>query len=157
MGFVSIGQYFNKLQIAFLATMMPPLMAFIATYLWPDQESLVQGIVYNIAIALLALLSWLFATATFNKRIKSVRNQQGLGTKLEKYFSITTVRYRLVSCAGLVLAAGRFLTGEEFFTGLYLASLTFSFFLWPTGRRTSRELRLRGDEREMVYFRRDQI
>jgi len=40
----------------------------------------------------------IFAIVTSDKKIKSVRNEQGPDAKLGKYFNITTVRYCLVSC-----------------------------------------------------------
>ena len=156
MRFISIHQYFNKLQIVFLGLMIVPLLAFMTGYMIGGKSPLVPeqpGVC--IAIPLLALLGWVFAIVTFNKKIKSARNGQGLGAKLDKYFTITIVRYCFVSLAGIILALGFLLTPADVFTALYLAHLAVSGLLWPTGPRVSRELMLRGDEREMVYFKKD--
>jgi len=157
MRFFSIHQYFNKLHIAFLSLMMLPVLAFIVIYLTTDQQVPGTNPVYFAAIPLTALLDWVIGIVTFNKKIKSARNAQELGAKLEKYFNITIVRYSFVSGAGLILAFGFFLTNHELFGGFYLLNLLCSLLLWPTGPRVSRELRLRGDEREMVYFKKDTL
>lgn len=155
MSFISIRQYFNKLQIAFLAVMIPPLLVFIAVYLLPVRGFTVTGSWHYVAVPLLVLLDWMLAIITFNKKIKSVRNEQGLGKKLDKYFYITIVRYCLVSSSGLILVAGFVMTSAQIFTTLYIVTLLMSMVFWPTGPRVARELMLRGDEREMVYYQKD--
>lgn len=157
MNFISIHQYFNKLQIVFLSLMILPLLAFIAIYLLSDLHRAEAGIEYFIVIPVLALLEWVLGKTIFNKKIKSARNAQGLGAKLDKYSGITIVRYCFVSSAGLILAAGFFLTQSAVFGALYLTSLLMSVFYWPTGPRVSGELMLRGDEKEMVYFKKDTL
>lgn len=155
MNFISIRQYFNKLQIVFLALMMIPLFAFIAIYLASGADAPRPGVGYYFGIPCLAVLDWILAIVTFDKKIKSARNAQGLGKKLDKYFYITIVRYCLVSSASLILAVGFFLVRSDLFTALYLVSLFASALFWPTGPRVARELMLKGDEKEMVYFKKD--
>ena len=157
MNFITINQYFNKLQIAFLVSLMGPLLVFIAFYFFATESKQELSIDYYLGIPALALLAWFLALTIFNKKIKSVRNAQGLGAKLEKYFSITIVRYCLVSLANLILAGGFYVTRGDVFTALYLVSMVLSTFFWPTGRKVSGDLMLRGDEREMVYFRKDKF
>lgn len=155
MSFISIHQYFNKLQIVFLALMMVPLFAFIAIYLAAETDAPGLRIEYAVGIPCLAVLDWIIAVATFNKKIKSARTAQGLGTKLDKYFYITIVRYCFVSTASLILAGGFLLTRSDVFIVFYLGSLVASTRVWPTGPRVARELMLKGDEKEMVYFKKD--
>jgi len=157
MTFITIGQYFNKLQIVFLVLLMVPLLAFIALYFVSGETTQDVRMEYYVIIPSLFLLEWSLAMIMFNKKIKSVRNEQGLGAKLDKYFRLTIVRWSFVASAGLVLAIGYFFTRSDVFTGLYLLSLVMSFFLWPTGPAVAGHLMLRGDEKEMVYFKRDKF
>ena len=157
MTFITIGQYFNKLQIVFLVLLIVPLLAFIALYFISGKNTQDAGIEHYVIIPSLVLFEWMLAMIMFNKKIKSVRNEQGLGAKLYKYFRLTIVRWSFVASAGLMLAIGYFLTGSDVFTGLYLLSLVLSLFLWPTGPGVAAHLMLRGDEKEMVYFKKDKF
>ena len=157
MNFITIAQYFNKLQIFFFLLLMMPLLLFIALYIFFPEYPAEPRREYFIIILGAAFVDWLLAAIIFNKKIKSARNAQGLGAKLEKYFHITIVRYTFLSSAGLILAVGFFLTASDVFTCVFLLSLVFSAFCWPTGPRVSKELMLRGDEKEMVYFKKDRF
>ncbi|MDQ2657913.1 MAG: hypothetical protein M3Y60_10880 [Bacteroidota bacterium] len=156
MSFISIHQYLSKLQVVFLALLIAPLLAFIVLHFLPEQNPPDSPVLQNVLIGA-ALLDGLLAVILFNKKIKSARKAQGLGAKLDKYFSITIVRYSFLSSSGLILAVGFFLTHSNVFTVFYLVSLIFSILLRPTGPRVSNDLMLKGDEREMVYFRKDAL
>ena len=155
MRFFTITQYFNKLQSVLFILLIVPLLVFTALYFFMSDIAPLPQKEYYIVIPLTVLLEWLLAVIIFNKKIKSARNEQGLGAKLDKYFGITILRYGFLSSASLILAAGFFLSGNDIFTTLYLAGLVFTGILWPTTRKVSNDLRLRGDEREMVYFKKD--
>ena len=157
MNFITISQYFNKLQILFFILLMLPLLVFIAVYFFFPDNPEDHRIEYFIIFPAAAIFDWLLAMIMFNKKIKSARNAQGLGAKLEKYFELTIVRYCFLCSAGLILALGLFLSASDVFTALYLGNLLLSSLYWPTGPKVSRELMLRGDEREMVYFRKDKF
>jgi len=155
MSFITITQYFNKLQIVLFALLIVPLLGFIALYFFVSGMPPDPRMEYYIIIPTAVLLDWLVAMIIFNKKIKSARNTQGLGAKLDKYFELTIVRYCILSSSSFILAVGFYLSKSDFFTAMYLAGLVLSGILWPTGRRVSDDLRLRGDEREMVYFKKD--
>ena len=157
MNFISIHQYFNKLQIVFLVLLIVPLLAFIALYFFAPESLLAPRMELYVIVSLAAVADWILAMIIFNKKIKSARNEQGLGAKLDKYFYITIVRYTFLSTSALMLAAGFFLTQANLFTALYLVNLIGVLLLRPTGPRIAGELMLRGDEREMVYFKRDSL
>lgn len=156
MTFITIGQYFNKLQSAILALVIIPLLVFAALYFYLSGTYADPRSEYLILIPV-ALLDWVMALVIFNKKIKSVRNAQGLGTKLDKYFKITIVRFSILSSASLVLALGLYLTGNDVFTLMYFAGMVLTGVLWPTSRKVSDDLQLRGDERQMVYYKQDKF
>ena len=86
-----------------------------------------------------------------------MRNAQGLGAKLDKYFEITIVRYSFLASAGLVLAAGFYLTGNDLFSAFYILNLVMCATSWPGAGKVCKELMLKGDEREMVYHKKDRL
>lgn len=155
MNFITIAQYFNRLHSALFLLLIAPLLVFIALYFFPAESPPDAPIEYLTILPSAALLDWFVATIIFNKKIKSARNAQGLGAKLDKYFRITIVRYRFLSVGSLMTALGLYLTRSDIFTGLYLACLIGCAALWPSSRKATRDLRLKGDEREMVYFKKD--
>jgi hypothetical protein len=157
MSFLTIGQYFNKLQSALLLLLMAPLLLFIALHVYISATPSDLRREYFVFTCLPVVLDWLVATILFNKKIKSVRNVQGLGAKLDKYFCLTIVRFSFFSAGSMLIAVGFYLSASDVFTGIYLVGLALSLFFWPTSQRVSRHLRLRGDEREMVYFKKDRF
>lgn len=155
MNFISIDQYFYKLQSVLFLLLMVPLLVFSALYLLMDASPPDPPREYFVAILSAVALSWLIAVLLINKKIKSARNEQGLGAKLDKYFKITIVRYRILSGGSFLLALGLYLTGSDVFTAGYVAGLVLAGMLWPRSRKVCKDLKLKGDEREMVYFRKD--
>lgn len=157
MDFLTIGQYFNKLFSALLVILLAPIVAFIVIYLGPgpadpDGTSLTLSGFLMLAIV---VIDWLIIFISFDKKIKSIRNGQGLRIKLEKYYRLTIVRYMLAAGGCLVLASGFYFTGDDVFTGIFVASLVATAALWPTSPKVCNDLKLKGDEREMVYYKKD--
>lgn len=155
MNFLTIGQYFNKLQSTLLLILIIPLLIFTALFFLTAGLPADIRSEYYIVISAAAFLDWVMALIIFNKKIKSARNQQGLGAKLDKYFGLTIVRYIILSSASLMLAVGMYLSGSDVFMMLYLVGLLLGGAWWPTPGKVSRDLKLRGDEREMVYYKKD--
>lgn len=155
MRFFTITQYFNKLQSTLFMLLMGPLLLFIALYFYLAGKPVDPRMEYFVFISLAIALDWLIAMILFNKKIELARKAQGLGAKLDKYFGLTIVRYGFLSSAHLLTALGFFLSGSDFFAAIYAGGLMLSALLWPTSRKVCRDLKLRGDEREMVYFKKD--
>ena len=157
MSFITISQYFNRLNSALFLLLILPLLVFIALYFFPAEMPPDPHGDYFVIIPSAALVDWLVATIIFNKKIKSVRNAQGLGAKLDKYFAITIVRYSILTSVGLLLALGFFLSRSDVFSALYVVSLVLSATYWPAPSRVCKDLMLKGDEREMVYYKKDRF
>jgi hypothetical protein len=136
-----------------------PILAFITIYLQPlvIPTDLEIYSVELIAVIVIVICLWLFVFIFFNKKIKTVRNGQGLREKLEKYFLITIVRYSIFSLASLTLAGAFYFSRNDVFTVSFVAQLIISGLLWPFPSKVSNDLKLRGDEREMVYYKKDTL
>lgn len=156
MDFFTISQYFNKLFSVLLLILLLPIFVFCAIYLGssfgePDQYSATAHVVVLPFVA----TDWLIIFFLFNKKIKSIPKDQGLRIKLEKYFRLTIVRYSLGAVACLVLAFGFHLTKDDVYTVSFMASLLMLGILWPVAPKVCKDMKLRGDEREMVYYKKD--
>ncbi len=159
MDFFTISQYFNKLFSVLFIILLLPIAAFIGVYFYLTVNSSVANHTVQVHFSLLSIVVvlWALIFLWFNKKIESVRSDQGLRKKLEKYFRLTIVRYILAGSACLVLAYGFYLTGDDMYTWVFAGSLLILGILWPTSQKVSRDLKLRGDEREMVYYKKDQL
>jgi hypothetical protein len=158
MEFVSISQYFYKMYNTVMFILLIPLITFTALYLMPHEGIPIAIAAYSdlfITCGCAVMILWLAMFFFFNKKIKTVRNDQGLRRKLEKYFELTIVRYILIVISTFVLAAGFYLTRNDIFTLTFLGHLVIAALLWPRTSKVTRDLRLRGDEREMVFFKKD--
>lgn len=155
MRFFTITQYFNKLQSALFMLLMGPMLVFIGLYFYLAGKPADPRMEYIVFISLAIALDWLAAMILFNKKIQLTRKAQGLGAKLDKYFRLTIVRYGFLASSHLLAALGFYLSGSDLFAAIYAGGLTLSAFLWPSSRKVCSDLKLRGDEREMVYFKKD--
>lgn len=157
MQFISITEYFYKLYSAILLITLPPITSFIALYLQPVelQKDIEKEPTAFLLFSCAVLFLWAAMLIFFNKKIKSLRIRQGLRQKLEKYFGLTIVRYLTFCLTGMVLAAGFYVLRNDFFTYFFVAQLLLAAMLWPMPSKVSRDLKLKGDEREMVYYKKD--
>jgi hypothetical protein len=157
MEFITISQYFYKLYNVLLLVLLIPIFAFIFIYVWVAPVDFHSYLLwpYRIGLTTLVAVDWLVMLFFHSKKMKSIRNDQGLRTKLEKYFQLTIVRYTAVGFGCILLAVGFYLIHDDFITGLFALNLISLGFLWPTASKVCNELKLRGDEREMVYYKKD--
>lgn len=158
MEFISIGQYFHKLYSTVLCIVLLPVLMFSIAYVLPvPAGSSSHSLPLLLALSVVVVSDWLIILISFNKKIKSIRQHQGLRLKLEKYFRLTIVRYTLIASGCVVLAAGLFITRNDLFTVFFVINLMLTGLVWPVPSRVSNDLRLRGDEREMVYYKKDKF
>jgi hypothetical protein len=157
MDFTSIKEYFYKLYSYLLIIMLVPIFIFIAVNILPSDRNLVvtseQSMMITTVIVLILITSLIF----HNKKIKSIRNRQGLREKLEKYFELTIVRYTSFCVCCVALAFAYYYSNDAIFLYLFLVHLIVSAVVWPLSSKVSRDLKLRGDEYQMVYYRKDEL
>jgi hypothetical protein len=157
MDFITINEYFYKIASRLMLVLLLPITAFVLIYILPNEnpaEQLLKQDRFVMVVSTVFLL-WIFIFYFFNKKIKSIRNDQGLRKKLERYFGLTIVRYTIFSFCSILLSVAFYFSENDLFTGLFLLQLVLCGILWPTSSKVSSDLRLRGDEREMVYYKKD--
>lgn len=157
MRFTKISEYFYKFYSALLIIVLPPILAFIVLYLQPsrmgvelqDEPEKFTGLTTSLVFI------WLITFIFSNKKIKSARNGQGLRQKLERYFRLTIVRYTVLTLTGLLLAFAFHLMRNDIFSLLLVVQLVGMGASWPFPKKVCKDLKLRGDEFQMVFFRKD--
>src|SRR5687768_2259271 len=112
----TMSQYFNRINIALMLLLLIPILGFIAVYtliaLGEGHHYFNTWLALNPTIILAACL-WLLLLLFFFKRIKSIRNDQGLGLKLQKYFRLTIVRYIFIAMLSVFLAVSFYITKDD--------------------------------------------
>jgi formate hydrogenlyase subunit 3/multisubunit Na+/H+ antiporter MnhD subunit len=159
MEFITIKEYFYKFHSRLMLILLLPILIFIILYLQHgparseafQSEHLMTTVIATV-VTILAIYLVLHI-----KRIKSARNGKGLRQKLEKYFRITIVRYFVIAVISLVFAAAFFFTRDDSYTYAFIINLLIGAVTWPRAKKVSSDLRLRGDERTMVYYKRDTL
>ena len=159
MEFTTIKEYFYKLQTAFLLTLLLPLVIFLVFYSNTDQGLVEQE--QSIVIISFLLFLMLFDTFTglilFRIKLKGIRQQPSLRSRLQRYYSLTIVRscINVVACSMPTLAF--FLTMDARLVFVFAGALIFFFLQWPGPRNVCRDLQLKGDEREMVLYKKENL
>ncbi|MFZ1808583.1 MAG: hypothetical protein WAU36_15225 [Cyclobacteriaceae bacterium] len=164
MKFSSIKEYFYKLNnLCYLITLIP-LGVFIFLYL-KMQEGKIYAIIQEqhrilitqILVFALCALILTIVHLVVKKKMKVYSRDLSLGYKMDKYFYLSLSRIVLGALASLLVAGGLFITGSEIFSAYFLAILLWMAYQWPTPKKMCAELLLKGDEKEMVLYKRESL
>lgn len=134
-----------------------PIFGFMYCYLAVSDRPALAYYPNQRIVAGTILALWAISFIFFNKKIKRARKGQGLRVKLEEYFSITIVRFSIFAICSLILSVAFYLTGDDFYSISFIVQLGLCALLWPRSTKVSDDLKLRGDEREMVYYKKDTL
>ena len=164
MNFSSIKEYFYKLTNRCYLLVLLPLLTFVYLYfqfrskkIIPiiQSEQHVTFILIGCAIACILNLTTVHLLA--RKRLVRYATETGLGNKLDRYYEIIVLRVGAGSASSLLMAVGLLLTGHEFFSLLFMLILIWILFQWPSSKKACKDLRLKGDEYEMVLYKKDKF
>jgi hypothetical protein len=157
MNYSSLTEYFYKVYNICLLMLFIPIAAFLFVYylvltgkVSPSIEGETVLQVILISFPALAILDLTIVHLVVRKRLAVLAKEVSLGIKLEKYFAAVTPRISAVVATALFMAAGLYITTHELFTVYFLLLIVWLFFQWPTPRKVSRDLKLKGDEETMV-------
>lgn len=162
MKFSSIKEYFYKLyNVCYMITLVP-LAIFIYLYLKlqaVELNSILQKPDY-ILIAQVVFFVVVFTTLTIvhlvvRKKMKVLSREFGLGGKMDKYYSYSVFRISAGALVSVIVGGGLFITGSEIFSVYFLLILLWMAYHWPIPKRMCSELALKGDEREMILYKRE--
>lgn len=157
MRYQTISEYFYKLySILFLIVLMP-LGVFVFVYGATQLGKLVHPmagsgesafVVYGSAVVI--AMDWVISTVLFNRSLKAARTLVSLGERLDKYYTLTVVRFGLIVSGLLLLSIGFYLIGDQLLTALLILSLVLLGFLWPFPSKVCNDLALKEDERKVI-------
>lgn len=157
MKFNSLQEYFYKVQAVLFLLILAPLLTFICLVTGPlgayDGLTEYHAKFALVLLGLLALLNYGVATYRFNKKVTQISRKVGLSLKLDEYYHATLVRYSMGVMSCLVLVIGFFLTQHIVFTLLFGLMLLLFLLAWPRPQKACNDLNLRGDEKEMVLYK----
>lgn len=165
MKYNSLREYFYKLHSLLYALILLPLLAFIVLYWQMEAGNLAGPFKQNDALhpillsvlGFIAASDWAVSFFLFSRRLKFLRTLNSLGSKLDGYFVLTFIRSALIVSGSLVLAGGFYLTENQVFTMLFVANFVLQLLFWPLPSRVCNDLHLKGDERTLVLYKKDQL
>ncbi len=164
MKFTSIKEYFYKLyNVCYFVTLIP-LALFIYLYMQMqvgEINSYVQEpdhiLIAQVGLFSLVLFSLTTVHLVVKKKMNTLSREFSLGDKMDRYYYLSLARVGGGAIGSTVMGAGLFLTGSEIFSGFFLMILLWMAFHFPTPARLCAELKLKGDEREMVLYKRESL
>ncbi|MGE0772284.1 MAG: hypothetical protein AB7K37_11265 [Cyclobacteriaceae bacterium] len=164
MKFNSIKEYFYKLyNVCYFVTLIP-LGVYIYLYLEMQSGALVspiqdadQLLIIQIAFIIFIVLTLTSVHWLVRKKLSSILGVVSLGDRMDGYYTIAIFRIGMGVAACLMTAAGFYFTTSELFSITFLAVLVWMSFQWPTPRRLCVDLKLKGDEKDLILYKRDQL
>jgi hypothetical protein len=164
MNFSSVKEYFYKMYNVCYAITLIPLAVFIYIYmelraggilpLVKDEEWVLGGMVCLIILGITTLTIVHLLT---RKASRILAKEAGLGIKLDGYYSIAIRRIVTGTAVSVAMGAGLYATGNEIFSLVFLLILSWMAFQWPTSARLCKDLSLKGDEREMILYKKESL
>lgn len=164
MNFSSLREYFYKMANRCYLLVLLPLVVFIYLYrqleagrlkpFFPDERFVTISIAVLIGVVLIYLT---FVQFLSRKRLRRYAAEVGLGLKLDHYYEVTMFRIRACSASSLLMALGLALTGSQLFGIFFMVILLWTLVYWPSSRKACRALQLKGDEYDMVFFKKDKF
>jgi hypothetical protein len=160
MKFLSIKEYFYKLNTIGFILLLLPSGVFIFLYNWSihhpslitqhDDVILILSVVLGVLLVDLTIVHWVWIN-----KIRRLKKLNELAKKMDGYFVLMLVKMAMYCGSSLMMAIGYFLTDHSGFTGLFVVLVLAGAFQWPTPSAFCRHLGLNRNERDMVLNNRD--
>ncbi len=155
------GQDFlNKLQLVTNIFIAIPLVGFIYLFLKianqtydPDLLTPEILVLLRVSIFMLVIIIVSLGIVAFNRQVKSLNPEMHLRDKLELYYSAATTRSILIEVASLIVLLGYALSAEEVYVAYYAICLIGFSLSYPTLLRIANQLRLKREDRELLFSR----
>lgn len=164
MKFSSIKEYFYKLNnLCYLITLIP-LGVFILLYLKMQEgkfsniiQDQAQILISQVVIFVLCFVILTSVHLVITKKMNNYSRDLSLGNKMDKYFYVSLNRIIAGAIVSLLTAAGFWTTASELFSVYFLGILLWMAYQWPTPKKMCAELLLKGDEKEMILYKRESL
>lgn len=164
MKYNSVPEYFYKMHARLYALVLVPLLTFVVLYwkfksaessaVWHDQSFNYLLLIVFMAVV---LIEWIVSLFIFRTSLKSILTLGSLGERLDHYYRFTFIRFSFLVSGLFLLAVGFFLTRDQYFTILFVASIVGLAFFWPTSAKVCDDLNLKGEERRLILYKLDKL
>jgi hypothetical protein len=153
----TLKEYFYKLYNRSLVMMLLPIAEFLGIYylilsgiLATIIEDELASQILLVSIPILVLVMLTIVHLETRQRCKKIADEPSLGKRLDLYQPIAKRKINSLVWGSFLLAIGFFLTSDGLFSIYFAVIIIWCAWQWPSPRRVSRDLRLKGDERKMV-------
>lgn len=160
MKFLSIKEYFYKLNTLGFILLLMPMVLFIFLYFRQfDHQPMLKDInhvlmlgkaMLAVLLIVLTIVHWVWAV-----KIRRLRKVVELAKKMDGYFVLALMKMSFYCGASFLMALGFLVTGHSGFTVVFVLLLMGTAFQWPSPSSFSRHLRLGHIERDMMMNNRD--
>jgi hypothetical protein len=165
MKYNSLREYFYKLHNLLFGIILLPFLVFVALY-WQMNEGNIEGPYrYNETYTnfmfwvsgFVVIMDWIISGFLYLRGKRAAQKLASLGTRLDRIFSFTVLRFALVISGSLIFAAGFYFTEDQLFTLLFGVNILLLILFWPTPAKVCNDLKLKGDERTLVLYKKDRL
>lgn len=160
MRFKDAKAFDQQMNLVFHAVLAGPLLFYGISYL-RTIEGTNSPYLEEFSIGIKALISLLcgsfvfFAFYLYRKETRQARSQHTLNDKLNRLYTGSLIHYALLEFASIIAVLAFFLTFDHLFTAIYVAILFLMSMNRPTPRKYVQDLLLRGEERDMVMYKKE--
>ncbi|MCB0493006.1 MAG: hypothetical protein KDC93_11380 [Cyclobacteriaceae bacterium] len=164
MKFSSIKEYFYKLNNLCYVITLIPLGVFIFLYLKMQEGEISAIIQEQQQIMIIQIVVFVLSTTILTivhlvakRKMKVHSRELSLGNKMNRYFYLGLNRIVVGALVSVLVAGGLLITASEIFSAYFLGILLWMAYQWPTPKKMCAELLLKGDEKEMVLYKRESL
>jgi hypothetical protein len=153
----TLKEYFYKLYNRGMVMMLMPIAEFLAIYylilsgfLPPIVTEEFEREFLRISIPAVSFMVLTIVHLSVASSFKKISEEAGLGKKLDLYLPAARRKINFLVGVSFFLAIGFFLTSDERFSIYFGVIIIWCAWQWPSPWRVARDLKLKGDERQMV-------
>lgn len=158
----TLKEYFYKLYNRSMVMMLLPIAEFLVIYylilsgfLLPIVYDELVVIILLILFPIVVLIMLTIVQLEINRRLRKISEEPSLGRKLDLYLPVAKRKINSMVWVSFLLGVGFFLTTDERFSIYFGGIILWCAWQWPSPRKVARDLKLKGDQREMVISRGD--
>ena len=148
------AEYFHTLHLVFYLMVSVPLILFCVIYLhYMDEGGLNSNFFLDGLHAFFTLgvvLASVVAYRAYRRRFRQFEATAPFRQRLRFFHRAAWLKYLWLGLANLLPVVGLYLTGEQYFVGLYAVTLILFSLNRPTLKRVTTDLRLSSAERERL-------
>jgi len=156
MQYNSVTDYFSQLHYRSVIFFFTPLLMFLALLYLLLMQNLTpvmmgEGEIITYAFIVFAFMDASMAMVVVKWMLKKVIPLASLGERMDKYAQVSLVRFSIVVSGAVLLMVALYLSGDYRIAGAYLVYLLFFLAAWPTRSRLCAELKLKENEKVVVF------